>query len=574
VPRRDETDSGSGDRSTVTRPSRLVLSDPGNALAADARIRLSRSLRGDLDRIVLRAVAWEPAERYDSAAALADDLDRYLRGEPVLAAPPSVAYRVRKLVLRHRLASTLALLAVLALTIGAVVAIAGWREALVARRAADREAARAEFVRRFFLMDMLAAASPAATREQELTVAELLEEAERAAPLRLSAAPDVLRDVYGQLGAAYYRLSRAEDSIRVLARAIELTSTLEGPDSDAALRLRIEHAGAMFSVPGRHEEAGELRRRNLADALRLVGENHPTALRARLASASDMEDPAAVRAEVESLYREIERQGIEEPELVVGVLRALGAIYALSEDAEAAIGVARRMVALTEGQFGRLHSHTISSRRRLGEILCESGSTKEGLDVVDEALADARAFYPRGHGSLKGLLQIAVNVNGKYGRPQRGLELADEVVAIQRELGDPSGIPLDAALSLRGAVLVRLGRFQEARTALEEVLPRRIAQWGEGSGQVGSDMRALGEACMELGDLDGALQWAQRALAHQKPGSPGYVGSAIIDARVRAERGDRRGALERLRAVQSMEMSGEWRRTLEGVIAELSREQP
>jgi serine/threonine protein kinase len=61
-----------------------------------------RSLRGDLDTIALRALEKAPARRYQSVAALADDVHRHLTDQPILARPPSIPYRLRKLVLRRK----------------------------------------------------------------------------------------------------------------------------------------------------------------------------------------------------------------------------------------------------------------------------------------------------------------------------------------------------------------------------------------------------------------------------------------------------------------------------------------
>ena len=84
---------------------------------------LPRSLAADLDTIVLKALKRSPEERYATANAFAEDLGRWLRGEPVLARPDSALYRVRKFIGRHKvaaLASTVALIALLAVTAAAV----------------------------------------------------------------------------------------------------------------------------------------------------------------------------------------------------------------------------------------------------------------------------------------------------------------------------------------------------------------------------------------------------------------------------------------------------------------------
>ena len=105
------------------------LTSQGAAAAAHAERRrtslssLARELRGDLDWIVLKAIAKEPERRYDSATGLAMDLGRHLQHEPVLAGPPSARYRLRKLLRRYRTQAVAASLVFVTAVVGAVVAI-------------------------------------------------------------------------------------------------------------------------------------------------------------------------------------------------------------------------------------------------------------------------------------------------------------------------------------------------------------------------------------------------------------------------------------------------------------------
>src|SRR5262249_44001650 len=95
--------------------------------------RLRQQLRGELDWIVLKALEKDRNRRYESAGDLARDLERYLAGEPVLAAPPSSSYRLRKFVRKHRAAFLMA--AVILLLLLAGVAVSTWQ----AVRATDAE---------------------------------------------------------------------------------------------------------------------------------------------------------------------------------------------------------------------------------------------------------------------------------------------------------------------------------------------------------------------------------------------------------------------------------------------------
>jgi tetratricopeptide (TPR) repeat protein len=81
-----------------------------------------RLLRGDLDTIVRRALKKHPVERYPSVTAMADDLRRYLRHEPIRARPDTMAYRAAKFVRRNRLSSAAVALTIASLSVGLYVA--------------------------------------------------------------------------------------------------------------------------------------------------------------------------------------------------------------------------------------------------------------------------------------------------------------------------------------------------------------------------------------------------------------------------------------------------------------------
>ena len=133
--RRPHDDGAPGPaRTEPTRPSQIVT----GPAAGPARLEpvASRALRGDLDVICLRALHPDPARRYASAAALAADLDRHLRGEAIEARRDSVAYVAGRFLRRHRSAVAVA---GLSLVLGLALAAVSFQRERAAR--ADAEAA-------------------------------------------------------------------------------------------------------------------------------------------------------------------------------------------------------------------------------------------------------------------------------------------------------------------------------------------------------------------------------------------------------------------------------------------------
>jgi len=176
-----------------------------------------RELGAEVDAIALKALAKDPAQRYQSVTELGDDVRRHLSGEAVLAHPPSRAYRARKFVRRHRtgvVACAAVVLAILggaaATALQAVRATRAETQMAGQRDAARTEARRADAVRDF-LTTMLSDAGPRAGRTRDLTVRDALDKA--AAKLdagSLKDEPEIEEAIRWSLASAYIALgSRA-----------------------------------------------------------------------------------------------------------------------------------------------------------------------------------------------------------------------------------------------------------------------------------------------------------------------------------------------------------------------------
>ena len=133
------------------RPSTRLSTLRGEQRSAVARNRggseltLGRAFPGDLDWIVMKCLEKDRVRRYETANGLARDLQRHLNNEPVVARPPSGAYRVRKFVRRNRATVTAAALVVAALVLGTFVST--WQAIRATRFGHEAERARASEAR-------------------------------------------------------------------------------------------------------------------------------------------------------------------------------------------------------------------------------------------------------------------------------------------------------------------------------------------------------------------------------------------------------------------------------------------
>ncbi|HEX4972571.1 MAG TPA: protein kinase, partial [Steroidobacteraceae bacterium] len=176
----------------------------------------ARNLRGDLDTIVLKALKKEPGERYATAAAFADDLDRYLRGDPVVARPDSAGYRLRKFAIKHRLAVGAAAAVVLALAAG--LAVASWQ-----LRVARAEKKRAEEVKEF-VASIFRSADPYFTGERQMKASQLLTLAKERIDREMASQPESSVELLAIVGEAQANLEEYDAARSTLQAALDLAA--------------------------------------------------------------------------------------------------------------------------------------------------------------------------------------------------------------------------------------------------------------------------------------------------------------------------------------------------------------
>ncbi|MGB5133077.1 MAG: serine/threonine-protein kinase [Steroidobacteraceae bacterium] len=210
--------------------------------------RLEKRLKGDLDTVVRKALKKDPTERYKSVQALADDVRRYLRHEPISARPDSAAYRAAKFVRRNRMAVALASMALIAVVTGVLGTLYQARTARAERDYALRQLSRAEAMNdlnRFLLTDAAPSGKP-------LAVNELLDRAEQIVGRQTAGSAESRAELLLAIGQQYRMIEEVDRARQVL----EATYALVRRTTDPSIRARTSCALAQALAKGKDAQRG------------------------------------------------------------------------------------------------------------------------------------------------------------------------------------------------------------------------------------------------------------------------------------------------------------------------------
>ena len=209
------------------RPSLAMLRSEVVGADMHALRRRARALVGDLDNIVLKALAKRPELRYPSVEALAQDLQRFRDGKPVQARPQSVNYRVRKYVHRHGWALATALLVTLVLT--TALGIVAWQA-----RQAVQEAGRAQALQDFVVG--LFEHAGGGNGDGRIDVRQLLDVGVQRGARELARQPAARAELFGVIARLRLGLGDYREALALLNRQAAIVDAL-GDDAPAGLRL-------------------------------------------------------------------------------------------------------------------------------------------------------------------------------------------------------------------------------------------------------------------------------------------------------------------------------------------------
>jgi non-specific serine/threonine protein kinase/serine/threonine-protein kinase len=467
-------------RITLDDPDRLRKHHPG--------------LPRDLEAIVQKCLEKNPAQRYATAAELADDLDRWLRGDLVTAQPLTFRYWAGKLARRYRWQMTGAAAVILLVASGMVAEIyrskranerlqrvndrlgranadlkralaevdaqkiraetanAKIRTALAevdaqkkkaeaalvraeaSSAAAKKSAKKAEAINNFLVNDMLGQAAPEQNaRARKITVEELLDRAAEKIDSAFVDQPDVQADIRMTVAETYSKLgedSRAESQFR---RAWEIRNKTLGPAHPSTL-ITMDELANVLHAQGKLAEAETLLRRVLEARRRVLGPDDPDTL----TSMNDLGTAVRSRGklgEAETLLRQV-------------------------------IDAQRRVL-------GRENPHTLMSMNNLATLLWSQGKAAEAEKIERDALEVRRRVAGPDHPDvLRWTLNLGAQLTDQGKLPEAealGRRLVEDC---RRVLGQEHPVTLMSTSNL-ASVLWKRGKLPEAETLNRQVLEAR-----------------------------------------------------------------------------------------------------
>ena len=233
-------------------------------------IRNPRSLRGDIDNIVLMSLRKEPSRRYSSVEQFSEDARRHLEGLPVTARPLTLFYRAGKFAKRHRIPVAFAsFLVTLLIGFGVTEAIQSNRIARE-RDQAQIERERAQKVSDF-LTEIFRSADPRTTKGDTLTARELLDRGAERVQNELNDQPEIQAKLMSTMAAAYFSLGVYERAEALAAPAAESQRQLFGNENEETLGTIQVLANAKYMRGDRTAEA--LYREIVETRRKLTGES-------------------------------------------------------------------------------------------------------------------------------------------------------------------------------------------------------------------------------------------------------------------------------------------------------------
>lgn len=422
-----------------TKPSKRVTS-LGDSSATTAKSRdtdpsaLSSQLRGDLDWIIMKALDKDRSRRYSSAADLAADIERHLNNEPVLAGPPSTAYRLRKFVMRHKVGVAAASLVAVAIILGITGITIGLIRAINAERVAREEAETASRVSQF-LEELFAVSDPSEAKGNTITAREILDKGAEKIATELDGQPLVQARLMVTMGRVYRGLGLYEQSRSLLEESLDIRRNEVG-EGELAVACSQEELATLLSDVGDFGAALPLYESALAIREKNLGENNT--------------EVAKTASNLGNLYRQTrdfgkaipfyqralaireKTLGPDHPE-VSNSLNGLAIVYEAMGDYGAALPLYQRALAIREKALGPDHPRVATSLNNLATLYWFMGNYKAARPLNARALAIQEKVLGPEHPDLAHSLNTCANLFQAEGKYAEARKIHERALAIRKK---------------------------------------------------------------------------------------------------------------------------------------------
>lgn len=499
--------------SRTTRPSEIAATASEPAYSTR-----SREIRGDLDRIILKATAEDIVLRYNSASAFADDLRRYLDGLTISATPPGVVYVTRKFIRRHRASASIACVSLLALVAAVWIAMSGWREASRQRDVAISSAQRVSFIGEFLLNTLLLnadsdvrGAPPTMTKEDLQSIADRATEGLEQDPHNMLA----LLEGIGRIQAHY---DDAPAGAATLTTALDFAIREYGVPSEEVIGLRIRLHDLLrgHGLEGSKEQVQIAMKE--ADLL-----YQPDDLQ-RLRVVQRVEKSAAILEHIVSIYEST--TGVE-PNDLYDALFSLSMLYRFENQAQQQIETTHKLYETASQYFGPMNSATINALGLYGEALSIHQPSDRAIAVLSDALERSVEVLGNEHFSSEAIRRALGRLYGRLSRADEGITIAQEDLRITIKAHGEGSIQHANSLHELGVLYALNGNYEDSKACLVRVLSLRRSQWSEGHDLISTTEIELAKVLLKLGELEQASMLAQSALEHM---TPTRMGKTIVEA--------------------------------------------
>ncbi|WP_368562959.1 tetratricopeptide repeat protein [Pseudoxanthomonas sp. UTMC 1351] len=476
--------------------------------------RFSARLRGDLDTIVMKALARQPEQRYASIEALADDLRRWQARRPIRARAPSIGYRFRRFVVRNRwsVAAAMVLSAVMVTGIASTVwqAQRAQREAQRARAAAEESQAQLTY-----LNSVLEVLAPSTAEARERDRHQIIADAVQRARQDLAGREALLSSVELTLGQVAERTGDYPQAAQLFSSALARRKTLFGPDSIEAADAMVASArvAVMVDPPDNAQAMAWLQ-----DAVAILQRQAPgsaslvealTGWAAQLGSVDRHDEALAALKEAQGVCHTLPQS----PASCEQVLLHEGEIlHRLGRYREAHVPW-QALWDLRRQRYGDADAKTLLVASMLGQSYGRDGNPQRAVSILEQVYTQQQRIYATPTLEMLRTLQSLAEAAAIAGDYSRALELRLRHIEQTRELFGETHDELATSYGNLGSLHFAMGEYAQAAAAYRHGRRLYVALYGPDHAGVMICDGNYADALREMGRSTEALPLQRKALA-------------------------------------------------------------